>query len=105
MSTTTEAARALRRNIQVRAEACSHDELRAIDRFLARLEVGRETYGPLDLATNRRSLDDWREELAQEREDWLVYQAIVEVVEHDRRVEAIAAASDYDPCDPNRSSF
>jgi hypothetical protein len=86
--------RSLLRGLQARLESCSGDELRVVDRFLARLEKGRRDYGPLDLASNHRSLDDWRNDLAEEREDCLVYQAIIDVAEHARRVDAIATLED-----------
>jgi hypothetical protein len=90
-NTTTEGERAhaMRRTICVRLDLCSPDELRVIDRLLSRVEKGRATYGPLDLATNYHRVDDWRRELAEEREDFLVYQAIIDVVDHARVVEAI----------------
>ena len=48
------------------------DELRVLGFIAARLRMGREAYGPLDLATDRR---DWRRERDEEAADLLVYAA------------------------------
>jgi hypothetical protein len=62
-----------------RLASASNDELRVIDRVLARLELGRERYGLLDLARPR----DWRRERAEERLDALVYDVCEELVLED----------------------
>lgn len=53
-----------------RLALASHDELRVIDRVLQRLELGRERYGLLVLARDRR---DWRREQREELLDAMIY--------------------------------
>jgi hypothetical protein len=50
-----------------------HDEQRVALRFLDRLAMGRQAYGELDLATDRR---DFREEALQEALDLAAYLAM-----------------------------
>jgi len=70
---------ALARNIAIRLQACSVDELRVQDRVLGRLELGRQRYGDLDLSRPR----DWRRERFEERLDALVYDVCDELVLED----------------------
>lgn len=58
----------------------SYDELRVIDRLIARVELGADRYGPLDLSKPR----DWDRELAEEAEDIVVYRAIAKVLGGER---------------------
>ena len=48
------------------------DELAVIDGFVMRLEKGFNNYGPLDLESDVRNLD---EEADEEIADWAVYRA------------------------------
>jgi hypothetical protein len=68
-----------------RATACSDDELRVIDRVLAGIEQGRNTYGPLDVA---RDVRGWQREAAMELRDWLFYAAASEVARDARDQES-----------------
>jgi len=61
---------------------CSDDEVRVVAAVLRRLAKGRDAYGPLDLASDGR---DWRDELAEELQDAVVYAAIRETAAHVRR--------------------
>jgi hypothetical protein len=81
-------ADALATNIALRLGACSHDELRVLDRVLAGLETGREVYGPMDIARDPRS---FLNEAAQEARDLLVYLAAHEVAKWDARTEKLRA--------------
>lgn len=63
---------ALERSLCARLLSCAHDELRVLDAILLRLELGRDRYGALDLARDRR---DWAREEAEEHVDALVYRA------------------------------
>lgn len=81
---------ALERSINARLLACSHDELRVIDRVLSGIELGRESYGPLDLSTDARLM---KREAAMELRDFLFYAAAIEVARDDEdreRVEWLA---------------
>jgi hypothetical protein len=70
---------ALARGLALRLHRCSLDEARVVDRVLARLEIGRERYGELDLAKPR----DWRRERFEERLDALVYDVCEELAAED----------------------
>lgn len=72
-------------NIATRLHACSLDELRVLDQLLARLEKGRESYGPLDLSKAR----DWDRDLAEELLDVQVYRAIGKVLARDAKVDLL----------------
>jgi hypothetical protein len=63
-----------------RLAPASRDELRIVERVLARLEIGRQRYGLLDLSADRR---DWRRERFEERLDALVYDVAGELAEED----------------------
>lgn len=71
---------ALVRDVARRLQLASLDEIRVADRVLARLELGRERYGLLDLAKPR----DWRRELREELLDSLVYDVAGELAQEDR---------------------
>jgi hypothetical protein len=62
-----------------RLALAGHDELRVIDRVLARLELGRQRYGQLDIGAPR----DWRRERFEERLDALVYDVCEEIALED----------------------
>lgn len=49
------------------------DELRVVMHVIERLRIGRERYGPLDLATNPK---DWRNEATEEFLDGAIYLAM-----------------------------
>lgn len=68
---------ALARDLARRLQLASIDELRVIDALLARLELGRERYGQLVLAKDRR---DWRRERREELLDAIVYEIADELV-------------------------
>lgn len=53
------------------------DELRVIDAFVGRLEIGRERYGALDLTVRR----DWSREAVEERLDGAVYDIAARLAE------------------------
>lgn len=55
---------------------CSPDERRVVRTILRRIDRARPTYGPLDIATDRR---DWARERRQEMADWLVYDALDDI--------------------------
>jgi hypothetical protein len=82
-----DAARGLRTNLCARLEAFSRDELRVVDRVMQRLELGRDRYGALDLAVDKRN---WDQEADEERVDGLIYETCRDIAAHDRRVEEIA---------------
>ena len=78
-------------SLKQRLLSCSVDEIRVVDVFLKRLEMGRKEYGPLDLSKPR----DWRLEKAQERFDGEFYEACdVLVKEDERRQRAECEAAD-----------
>jgi hypothetical protein len=65
----------------------SHDELRVLEVIGRRvLELGRESYAPLDLKRDER---DWGKEAAEELADTLFYLAAREVAANDRRLERL----------------
>ena len=47
-----------------------NDEVVVLAELAARILVGQEQYGRLDLANDKR---DWRKEKAEEEKDWLFY--------------------------------
>lgn len=65
-----------RGDLRLRLELCSLDELRVIGVLLARLELGRQRYGYLDLARDRR---DFKRERAEEYVDLAIYDACDEL--------------------------
>jgi hypothetical protein len=60
--------------IASRMESFSPDEKRVIERIVQGIERGRDVYGPMDLASDRRELEA---EAADEARDWLVYRAMI----------------------------
>jgi hypothetical protein len=82
-------ASALRRDLGRRQQLAAHDELRVIDKILARLEVGRAVYGPLDLSIPR----NWRNERFEERLDALVYDVAEELAAEDVAHAAVQEAA------------
>lgn len=68
----TERCEQLRSELSSRLHLCSYDELRVLDVILARLELGRERYGYLDL---RRDQRDFKREKAEEYVDAAIYDA------------------------------
>jgi hypothetical protein len=87
---------ALACNIATRLGACSHDELRVLDRVLSGLEDGRHVYGPLDISRDPRS---YINEAAMECRDLVAYLAMHEVAQHDYRIEQLQreAAEEISP--------
>lgn len=63
---------AMARGLARRLSLASLDEIRVVDRILVRLELGRERYGPLDIAKPR----EWRRELGEELLDAVIYDTI-----------------------------
>jgi hypothetical protein len=82
-------AAALRRDMLRRLMFCNLDELRVLDMQLTRLELGRDQYGPLDLAKHR----DWPKEEAEEHIDAAFYRSCAILVDRDQRSEQLAEAS------------
>lgn len=80
---------ALARDLARRLPCLGLDELRLVDYVVARLQLGRERYGELDLAAPR----DWGKELAEELVDALVYQAARELAAQDREREGLREAA------------
>lgn len=72
--------RGLLASLAARHQALELDALRVIDRITARLELGRERHGVLDLAAPR----DWRRERFEERLDALIYDVCEELALEDR---------------------
>ena len=70
----------LERKLKKRLELCSYDELRVVDVILARLELGRQRYGALDLSQPR----DWAKERAEELLDAHVYAACELISKQDK---------------------
>lgn len=70
----------LNHDLVIRLADCAHDELRVLDKLLARLELGRKKYGPLDLGKAR----DWDREESEELLDARIYQACAELANADR---------------------
>jgi hypothetical protein len=65
----------------------SIDELRAFGVIARRvMGKGRESYGPTDLKTDRR---DFKTEKADEKTDWLWYDALDEIRSNDERLEKL----------------
>lgn len=83
---------ALIRDLARRFHLASLDELRVIDRIFLRLELGRDRYRPLDIATDKR---DWRREFADELLDAVVYDTIETIrasdAEHEKLRSDVAA--------------
>lgn len=92
-------AEALAANIALRLGLCSLDELRVIDVTLSRLELGRDQYGPLDLAHGSR---DWRREEAEEHVDANFYRACHRIARQDEEREQLRceAADEMSKADP-----
>ena len=84
----TERCAERRADLAARLELCALDELRVIGVVLARLELGRQRYGYLDLNRDRR---DWKREEAEEHIDAAVYRACDEL---DREANAQPFAGD-----------
>ena len=76
---------AKRASIASRLHLCNEDELDVLDVLLARVELGRDRYGSLDLTKAR----DWERDEAEELLDMRVYQSIQVVLERRQRVAAI----------------
>lgn len=92
----------MQQEIRVLMSGASSDELRAFLVIARRVMTGgRKQYGPLDLATDRRS---WSREAADEMADYLWYCAIREVVAADR-VKAFADALDSAACESSTSGI
>lgn len=66
-------------NLAGRLQALEYDALRVVDRVIARLELGRERYGDLDLAQPR----PWRRERNEELLDAIVYEVAGELAAED----------------------
>lgn len=75
-------------DLVARLARAPRDERRVIERVLARLEVGRQRYGALDLAKPR----DWRRERFEERIDALVYDVAEELALEDSAIARAAEA-------------
>jgi hypothetical protein len=76
---------AKRASIASRLHLCNEDELDVLDVLLARVELGRDRYGALDLTKAR----DWERDEAEELLDMRVYQSIQVVLVRRARVAAI----------------
>ena len=72
--------------LSARLDAMEDDALAVMDYIAARLEVGRDRYGGLDLSTPR----DWAEEERQEHADAVVYRAAAEIVRLRKRQDPVA---------------
>ena len=59
-----------------RLAACSNDERKVLEEILRRIEAGRDVYGPLDLASDKR---DFAAEATEEATDWTIYRAMLAV--------------------------
>lgn len=79
-------------SLERRLGACSLDELRVLDVVLTRMEMGRDQYGPLDLAVVR----DWELEEAHEHVDGMFYRACAIIRDRDAKAAAIASAPELD---------
>lgn len=66
----------LRRELAELQELASYDELRVLRVIVRRLHAGRQVYGYLDLARDRR---DWKRERAEEYVDLAIYDACDEL--------------------------
>lgn len=84
---------ALARSISARVHALADagDELRVIDGFLLRLELGRDRHGVLDLRRDRR---DWAHEGDEEVADWAVYRALDRTSKRLTQIDAIEQGLD-----------
>ncbi len=82
-------AAAMRRDLARRLALGNLDELLVLDLLLQRLELGRNSYGFLDLAKTR----DWSHEEAEELLDARIYQAC-DVIQRRSR-ETFVAPSDF----------
>ena len=58
------------------------DELRVVDKLVSRLIAGREQYGELDIASDKR---DFQTEAAEELQDATVYMMITMIARDDAR--------------------
>jgi hypothetical protein len=76
---------AKRASLASRLHLCNEDELDVLDVLLARVELGRDRYGSLDLGKAR----DWERDEAEELLDMRVYQSIQVVLVRRARVAAI----------------
>lgn len=78
---------AIQRCVAARLCSLSIDELRVLDVITTRMvSVGRDSYGPLDLAREER---DWKAEQANEYADAIFYGACHEVAANDARLERL----------------
>lgn len=77
----TERCDELRADLEARLELCAYDELRVVSKILGRLELGRQRYGYLDLARDRRN---YKREEAEEHLDGAVYRACDELDREDK---------------------
>jgi hypothetical protein len=59
-----------------RLAALCTDERLVMEHLLARIEKGRETYGPMDLANDPRDL---AAEAEPEAHDWIIYRSMLAV--------------------------
>jgi len=62
----------LQQDLVRRLALASFDERRVVERILARLELGRQRYGELDISKPR----EWRRELSEELLDAVIYDTI-----------------------------
>lgn len=58
------------------------DEIRVVEAVIARIRLGMERYGPLDIARNPK---DWRKEASEEFLDGAIYLAMQAIRERDTR--------------------
>ena len=68
--------------IASRLAALNTDERKVVESIIARIERGRETYGPMDLANDPRDLGA---EADPEAHDWMVYRAMLAVQRREGR--------------------
>jgi hypothetical protein len=90
---------ALARCIAGRLALCSEDELKVVDDLLARLEKGRDAYGPLDLSRDDR---DWHREELEEQLDAALYRSFARIRRRDEQLERLRceAADEIAATDP-----
>jgi len=81
--------RGLASDLSRRLQLASRDELRVIDRLFARLELGRDRYGKLDITRPR----EWRRELGEELLDAVIYDTIETIAAEDAQHEELQIAA------------
>ena len=67
-------------------DRASESEIDVADALWARIEKGRESYGPMNLANDPR---EWSTEQCEELLDYLVYRRIADIVRVNERLERL----------------